>query len=178
MNRVALVCAAFAAVFLGGLLLTRSGETKIIPYYVQHSLAAPQSPAVPAPKSIFQNPPSMEKIKKDLSGKVVYINGHSHQFFGPELHQINILNYDSVNTGCMFVDVQVVADATIVERTGLVFRREHYSHENVSGSLRVYYEKKDVNWQFHKVESINLTKMVTPNAKAPPSVTQVWKYVN
>ncbi len=171
MNKAVLVCAIVALVVFGGLLLLKNHGTTKVPYYI------PQQQAFVSPvpsKSIFQDPPTVDQITKDLAGKTVTINGKSHQFAGPELNYMNILSSKDSDNGVV-VDVQICADITIVEKAGIL--RTRYSHENVCGSMRIYYEKKGDQWNFRMVENIDLQKMITPNSKAPPSGNQVFRHV-
>jgi hypothetical protein len=87
---------------------------------------------------------------------------------GPELNYMSILTVQSSDSDNISVDVQVCADSTIVQRQGVMGLRKTFTHENVCGSLRVYYERKDSQWVYRMAENIDLQKMLTPNAKAPP----------
>jgi len=173
MNRLVLVCAGVALLVFGGLALMK-GSQKTLPYYVRQH-AAHASPLT-SPQSIFLEPPTVDQIKQDLSGKTITIAGQNHQFAGPELNYMNILTTNPAANDGLEVDVQICADATIVNKKGILGVRKTYTHENVCGSLRVYYERKDGKWTYRMAENIDLQKMLHPNTKAPPSGTQVFRY--
>jgi hypothetical protein len=171
MNKVVLACAAFAVFAFGGLLLVKNNGAKT--YYVPPHNSSPLT----SPKPIFLEPPTVDQIKSDLSGKTVVVAGKNHQFAGPELNQMNILTSNPTPDGGMSVDVQICADTTIVNRKGVFGMRKTYAHENVCGSLRMYYDKKDGKWAYRMAENIDLQKMIKPNSVAPPSNNkQVFRY--
>lgn len=174
MNRVVLVCAALALLVFGGLLLLKKNETRVVPYYVPG--AASNLLASPAPTIPHFEPPSVDQIKKDLGGKTVSISGKSHQFVGPEINTVLVQKVTPVDSDNIAVDVSVCADATIVQQRGLLGARRQYTHENVCGTLRVYYERKDNQWVYRMAEGVDLQKMLTPNAKAPPTPSNVYRY--
>lgn len=165
MNKIVL-CSGFVFLFIfGGLLLTKEDQTKIIPYYIQ---TAPAATTIP-PSTIYLEIPSIEQLKKDLSGKTVVINDRNHQFVGPELSELTVISSHNTQNG-LSLDVKICADATIVER---ISRRYHYTRENVCGSLRVYYDKKDNQWTYRMVENLDLQKVLVPNSR---SSVQIYKY--
>jgi hypothetical protein len=166
MNRIILLCGVLTLVVFGGLFLVRKNDIRVIPYYVQgvsnSLLSAP--PTIP-----HFDPPTVDQIKKDISGKSVTTgSGNTHQFAGPEINTILIQKVTPVDHNNVAVEVTLCADTTIVEKTGVL--RRHYTHEKVCGTLRVYYERKGEKWSYRMSEDVDLQKTLTPNAKAPSQV--------
>ena len=145
MNRVVLVLSICVVTALGLLLL--ANQTKNTP--------VPETQTV---KPAVQEPPTVDQIRSDLSGKTIDINGKTHQFAGPELNYMSILTVNPKEGG-LVIDVQIRSDAVTVNKKGL-FRRT-FTHENVYGSLRVYYEKKQGVWTYRMAENIDLQKTTT-----------------
>lgn len=171
MNGIVLACATVALIVFGSLILTKQ-ETKVVPYFVPERVLGTKF----APQTVFHEPPALDQVRKDLGGKVVMINGRSHQFAGPEINSVAVSKCSNTHDSCIAVDVNICADTTIVQRVGLISRG--YSHENVRGTLRVHYIKQDDKWVCQNVENVNLQKVIKPNAKAPPQSSRVWRYEN
>lgn len=171
MEKTFIICSLVALSVFSVLFFCNHDTTKIVPYYVQ-------SPSVIAPHSLSQNIPTIEQIKKDLSGKTITINGTNHTFVGPEINEVSITKTTVSDSDNISLDVKICADSTIVHvRRGLLFRRRHYSHENVCGSLKVYYKKnKEQKWEYRMAENVDLKKTIKLNSVAPSTKSTFWKY--
>lgn len=162
MNRMVLVCVAVALGAFGVLLAVKGGsshKTVPVPYYVHAAPAAP-SPSLP----LYREPPSVDQIKRDLNGKVIHIGDTSHVFAANELNYLSVLNVNN-DDNSMVVDVQVNSDATLVQKSGALGLRRTYTHENLSGSVRLYYERAGNTWTYKTAENIDLQKKLVPQIK-------------
>lgn len=156
MNRVVMVCLIAALGAFGVMFaLKHSAKTVPVPYYVHSN---------PTPRAIYQEPPSVDQIKKDLNGKVIQIGASSHVFSAAELNYINVLNINS-DDKVMMVDVQVNSDATLVQKTGTLGIRRNYTHENLCGSVRLHYDRVSNTWVYKSAENIDLQKKLVPQIK-------------
>ena len=154
-----LALTSIAALAISGCcLLVGNGNNE--PKYARHT-----HQTTPQTQAIFLEPPTVDQIKQDLSGKTVIIGGKNHKFSGPELNYMNILTTNQTQEGGLVVDVQICADSTIVNRRGLLGIRKTYTHENVCGSVRVYYERRNGAWSYRMAENIDLQKTLVPNHK-------------
>lgn len=160
MNRVVLVCLAVALGAFGLMiaLKQKNQRTVPVPYYVQSNNQQG------TPRAIYQEPPTVDQIRKDLNGKVVQIGAYSHVFSAAELNYMNILNVNN-DDHTMVVDVQVNSDATLVQKTGAFGLRRNYTHENLSGSVRLYYDRAGNTWVYKTAENIDLQKKLVPQIK-------------
>jgi hypothetical protein len=157
MNRIILIGAFLVLGTVAFLSLTAKNKdvkTVPVPYYV-HSHQASQ------PKALWQEPPAVDQIKKDLDGKAVQIAGSSHTFAAPEVNYVSILNVNG-DDKTLVVDVQINSDVTLVQKAGALGLRKNYTHENVSGSVRIYYDRQGDVWVYRMVENIDTTKKLIP----------------
>lgn len=161
MNRVILACSVIVLAVLG-CVLTFGKSSRVVYVPGKTLMSAPTIPYVDCPNG--------DQVKKDLSGKVIKIDGKNHQFAGPELNEVTVLSSQPIDVTNMTVDVRLCADATVVEKKGAF--RTAFAHENVCGVVRIYYAQEGGKWVYKNAESIDLHKVLKPNTKAPPVIVR------
>jgi hypothetical protein len=174
MSNKILICSAILLISSGLAFVTGKEEAKtyVIPSSITSTSSDVKSPPI---KAIYLEPPTSEKIKQDLAGKTIEINGELHSFLGSELNLCKIVDLKQFNEGLQ-IDVIICGDITIIDR-----RKPKdfvYSHEQISGTMKVYYDRAKGAFSYKKAESVNLKKTVTPNTVAPPSSVRVTRYVD
>lgn len=192
MNKIISICSLTICVVFGGLLVSNLfsvGGTQsdtVIPYFtpqdafyvsrlpLEHKSFA-SSLATDTIKTIFLDPPMEDAIKKDLGGKSVVISDVSHEFLGSEINSLKILETIPSVKDEVLVEVEICADLTIVDRRILPHA---FSHERVSGRMKIHYDRKEDHWNVKFLENVDLQKTVTPNTVAPASPTRVTKYID
>lgn len=146
---------AFGAV--GFLSLTNKPDkiSKTVPVYYMHSHNSSQ------PKALWQEPPTINQIKKDLNGKSIQISGVAHTFQTSELNYVSVanINGDDVST---VIDVQINSDVTLIQKYGVFGMRQNQNHQNVSGTIRINYERIGDVWVFKSIENIDARKKIFP----------------
>ena len=152
-----LLAAAFAAFGTVGFLMLGKTDTSVkkVPVTYIYSHQATQ------PKALWQEPPTIDHIKKDLDGKSVQIAGSSHVFSTAEVNYVSVLNVNGDDKATA-VDVQINSDVTLIQKYGVLGLRQNRTHENVSGVVRINYERQGDVWVFKSIENIDATKKLIP----------------
>jgi hypothetical protein len=159
-----LICMAMAFSVFGILIALKPRPLKTVTYV----LGSPQT-EVPI-KAIYQEPPSVSKIKHDLAGKTVVINGNAHKFLGPEINKLSIISSSPSVDDNIILEVEICADVIVIRRVGLL--RSNRYQENVCGNLKISYFKKNDDWVFAGVDNIDMKKEI----KLPSRTVRFWRY--